>query len=409
MASHSEKKNKFFVPALVAGIIIFGAANSLFAKYQDNLCVDNCNDDDPKRLHHFEQPFWQALQMCVAELLCFIPIAIDRLIKYRCGDTGAIRLPISDDDDVVSNLNGEGKTTPGRIPLEGWNIFLMWIPAFLDLTGMVLMLFGLMYTPVSLYQMTRGALVASVGVFSVLFLKRKLWLYQTLSLVVVMVGVFLVGLSGALRVDRPHVEGDSLLSAHEVTTKGVESLDEITILIGVMLTLSAQVFSAAQFIVEEKIMMVYSLNALEVVAWEGVFETLTLVLTLPFILTHPAASPFFDLGAGWRELTSSPSMIWSAVGLIISFSFFTSSGLAVTRETSAMVRSTADICRTVAIWIMSLMLGWEYLAWPWTLMQLAGFVLVVYGTLVFNGVIRPPPYFRRPAPLSDDIEQFSSQ
>jgi hypothetical protein len=37
---------------------------------------------------------------------------------------------------------------------------------------------GLLYTPVSIYQMTRGALVLFVGVFSVLFLKRKLWLYQ---------------------------------------------------------------------------------------------------------------------------------------------------------------------------------------------------------------------------------------
>lgn len=37
---------------------------------------------------------------------------------------------------------------------------------------------GLLYTPVSIYQMTRGALVLFVGVFSVIFLKRRLWLYQ---------------------------------------------------------------------------------------------------------------------------------------------------------------------------------------------------------------------------------------
>lgn len=37
---------------------------------------------------------------------------------------------------------------------------------------------GLLYTPVSIFQMTRGALVLFVGTFSVIFLKRKLWLYQ---------------------------------------------------------------------------------------------------------------------------------------------------------------------------------------------------------------------------------------
>lgn len=37
---------------------------------------------------------------------------------------------------------------------------------------------GLLYTPVSIYQMTRGALILFVGVLSVIFLRRRLWLYQ---------------------------------------------------------------------------------------------------------------------------------------------------------------------------------------------------------------------------------------
>jgi drug/metabolite transporter (DMT)-like permease len=37
---------------------------------------------------------------------------------------------------------------------------------------------GLLYTPVSIYQMTRGALVLFVGIFSVIFLQRRLWFYQ---------------------------------------------------------------------------------------------------------------------------------------------------------------------------------------------------------------------------------------
>ena len=41
---------------------------------------------------------------------------------------------------------------------------------------------GLLYTPVSLYQMTRGSLVLFVGALSVVFLHRRLWLYQLASL-----------------------------------------------------------------------------------------------------------------------------------------------------------------------------------------------------------------------------------
>lgn len=87
--------------------------------------------------------------------------------------------------------------------------------------------YGLILTPVSLYQMTRGSLVLFVGALSVIFLRRsshlprpasdfdrslhrrshsftfplpgRLFLYQWLSLVGVMIGVALVGLSGALK------------------------------------------------------------------------------------------------------------------------------------------------------------------------------------------------------------------
>lgn len=86
---------------------------------------------------------------------------------------------------------------PGRKlqPLAGWRCILLWLPALCDLTGTTvrsnitfppaprllspqLMNIGLLYTPVSIYQMTRGSLVLFVGVLSVLFLHRHLWLYQ---------------------------------------------------------------------------------------------------------------------------------------------------------------------------------------------------------------------------------------
>jgi drug/metabolite transporter (DMT)-like permease len=41
-----------------------------------------------------------------------------------------------------------------------------------------LMNVGLLYTPVSIYQMTRGALVLFVGILSVFFLHRRLFFYQ---------------------------------------------------------------------------------------------------------------------------------------------------------------------------------------------------------------------------------------
>lgn len=65
------------------------------------------------------------------------------------------------------------------------------------------------------------------------------------------------------------------------------------------------------------------------------------------------------------------------------FNFF---GLSVTRSVSATSRSTIDTSRTLFIWLVSLGLGWESFKW----LQVVGFALLVYGTFLFNDIIRPP-------------------
>jgi hypothetical protein len=74
------------------------------------------------------------------------------------------------------------------------------------------------------------------------------------------------------------------------------------------------------------------------------------------------------------------------VTLLTSYSGFNFFGLSVTRNVSATARSTIDTCRTLFIWIVSLFLGWESFKW----LQVLGFALLVYGTFLFNGLVRPP-------------------
>lgn len=115
-------------------------------------------------------------------------------------------------------------------------------------------------------RMTRGALVLWVGVFSVIFLRRHLFLFQWLSLVTVMLGVCVVGLSGTIfkEVEPESIPGLQVPKA--VTTmkgNGDEELPEtVTALLGVLLILFAQLFTAAQFVLEEKVMARYSVEPL---------------------------------------------------------------------------------------------------------------------------------------------------
>jgi len=274
---------------------------------------------------------------------------------------------------------------------------------------------GLLYTPVSIYQMTRGALVLFVGVLSVIFLRRRLWLYQWVSLIVVMTGVGLVGYSGSLVKD---VVKEVLVLSRMLPSyisdlpelpppEGSDEAEATKVVIGVFFVLFAQIFTATQFVVEEKIMSRYAVAPLVAVGYEGLFGTLSILLFVP-ILSIPAIasqSPFFDLPRGWRQMIDTPTVLYSGLAIACSISLFNYFGLSVTRHVSATARSLTDTCRTLAIWLISLSLGWEKFLWPVSLLQVLGFSLLVYGTFLFNNLVAPPKFLAPPATPSVDPEE----
>ncbi|KDR81811.1 hypothetical protein GALMADRAFT_240034 [Galerina marginata CBS 339.88] len=398
--------SSLYVPFLLAGMILTGSSNSLWSKWQDMQCVENCNDHNPSNHVLYEQPVWQTLQMFVGEMLCFLPVIYTWLKTRR---QSSVQLLADSDQDPPNKLAPQ--------PLQGWKVFLLWIPAACDLTGTTLMNVGLLYTPVSIYQMTRGALVLFVGVFSVIFLRRRLWLYQWVSLIIVMSGVCLVGYSGSLIKDaiKESVVHNlaRALGLHAPLTNATEEPEVTKVLVGIFFILFAQVFTATQFVVEEKILSRYSVTPLVAVGYEGLFGTISILMFVP-ILAIPsvsALSPFFDLPRGWYQMIYTPTVLYSGLAICLSISLFNFFGLSVTRHVSATARSLTDTCRTLSIWIISLGLGWEKLVFPISLLQVLGFSLLVYGTFLFNNLVTPPPCLPVPRPeppvarVSDEEER----
>jgi len=341
--------------------------------------------------------------MFLGEMLCFLPLLYEFLSKRL--RTGAIRLPEEDSDSSLADLSESQKLPLQK--LTGRRILWLWLPALCDLTGTTLMNVGLLYTPVSIYQMTRGALVLFVGILSVVFLRRRLHLYQWLSLVTVMAGVSLVGFSGSLVKDTLRTTALSFVNmfdptapAIELPTDGsVEDAEAAKVVIGVFFILFAQIFTASQFVIEEKILGQYSIPPLLAVGYEGLFGTISVLLLLPLLplIKLPPSSPaaaWFDLVRGWHQLVDTPSVLYSGIVIACSIALFNFFGLSVTKYVSATARSLTDTCRTLAIWIVSLTLGWEILMWPISLLQVAGFGLLVYGTFLFNNLVQPPRFLR---------------
>ncbi|KAI0646875.1 hypothetical protein C8Q79DRAFT_956777 [Trametes meyenii] len=389
----------FYVPVLIAGMLITGSSNSLWSKWQDMQCVENCDAENPASRVLYEQPVWQTLQMFLGEMLCFLPVIFTWVRSRR--QSQPLRLPTDSEEEPAAGAKAE-------IPLQhlhGWKVLLLWFPAACDLTGTTLMNVGLLYTPVSIYQMTRGALVLFVGVLSVIFLRRRLWLYQWISLITVMAGVSLVGLSGSMVKDAVKEPAANLFDEIP-SSEPVEEPEVTKVLVGVFFILFAQIFTAAQFVIEEKIMGRYSVAPLVAVGFEGLFGAVSIVLAMPLLAQYASVSPFFDLPRGWHQMIDTPTVLWSGVVIALSISLFNFFGLSVTRHVSATARSLTDTCRTLSIWIVSLGLGWEVLVWPISLLQVAGFGLLVYGTFLFNRLVSPPRFLRSteasPATPSDD-------
>lgn len=218
----------------------------------------------------------------------------------------------------------------GRIKLRGAKTIMLAAPACCDIAGTTLMNVGLLFVVASIYQMTRGALVLFVGIFSVLFLRRKLYLYKWFALVVVVLGVGVVGLAGALHGDKvgapdtaPESGMKNLVRAAEEISSAAKTPEAVQTIIGVLLIAGAQIFTATQFVLEEWILEHYAIPSLNMVGWEGLFGFLVtmvgmIALHLSVGRTEAGRYGYFDAAEGLREITSNRAIAMSSILIMIS-------------------------------------------------------------------------------------------
>lgn len=221
-----------------------------------------------------------------------------------------------------ANSNGGSRRSPPKpvaseAALSGFRVLLLSLPAICDILGTTLMNAGLLLVAASIYQMTRGALVLFVGLFSVLFLKRHLHLFQWVSLVGVVLGVAVVGLAGAIWPDQKKIPGGDGAHAEEI------GADALLAIVGVLMIAGAQIFTATQFVLEEYLLERSTIDPIRVVGWEGIFGfTVTLLgmIVLHFAIgrtEHGKYGPF-DMVEGWRQWTHNPPVLISSLLIMIS-------------------------------------------------------------------------------------------
>ncbi|SCU91050.1 LAFA_0F01574g1_1 [Lachancea sp. 'fantastica'] len=358
--------NRFYIPFLCVGLVVSGGLNSLLTKFQDNQCVRNCDGSSPV---FFNQPIFQTLQMFVGEMTVLL------VFWSRKSKTGPVDAGI-DNKPVV----------------KGKQHLLLAIPAACDIIASTLLNLSLVMIPVSIYQMTRGAIVFFVALFSVVFLGRKVTRLEWTSLAVIVLGVAVVGYSGqnnALQTEKS--------SSPEHATE--------SLFLGVSFIVLGLVFMAFQFISEEHILTRWQVVPLGLVGFEGLFGSLITFSVLLFghiVYGHANTDSILNLGQAFKDTVSNGNVLISSLLIMASIACFNCFGTSITKHVSATSRSTVDTCRTLLVWLASLTLGWE----SFKVLQLFGFFLLVVGTLVFNGAVEIPERYLPQYLLQDKNAEY---
>nr|CAD7438883.1 unnamed protein product [Timema bartmani] len=237
--------------------------------------------------------------------------------------------------------------------------------------------------------MLRGAVIVFVGIFSMLFLGRKLVAREWCGIVFVIFGLGLVGLSDILLPKNSVHDSSELLN--------LNAPDEHTtsdIILGDLLIIGAQVVAATQMVLEEKYVSGLDIPPLQAVGWEGLFGFTTLgLLLIPFYYIHVpesfsgnSRSVLEDALEAFVQMGNNNLIILAIVGTVVSIAFFNFAGISVTKEMSATTRMVLDSVRTLFIWIFSLALEWQKFHWLQVKTTMCDMIAssVMYVGLVFT-------------------------
>ncbi|EFN78988.1 solute carrier family 35 member F6 [Harpegnathos saltator] len=328
-----------------------GSFNTLSVKFADQQEVVG----DDGQVRHFNHPFMQSSFMFFGEALCFVAFKFFYYYYNRRAD-GSV------DNNVL--------TKGTRI----FNPFILLIPALCDMCATSIMYIGLNMTYASSFQMLRGAVIVFTGIFSIVFLHRKLRAWEWTGIAFVIVGLALVGASDMLTSENADMDTNSMLT-------------------GDLLIIFAQVITAIQMVVEEKFVGEQDIPALQAIGWEGIFGFIGICLVMIPLNFIKAPPPFADNSRGTLEhsvealiqIGNSSKLLIAVIGIAFSIAFFNYAGISVTKEINATTRMILDSVRTVIIWAFSLAFGWQAFHY----MQVIGFTVLLIGMACYNKVVIP--------------------
>eukprot|EP00186_Timspurckia_oligopyrenoides_P003849 CAMPEP_0182446334 /NCGR_PEP_ID=MMETSP1172-20130603/4133_1 /TAXON_ID=708627 /ORGANISM="Timspurckia oligopyrenoides, Strain CCMP3278" /LENGTH=447 /DNA_ID=CAMNT_0024642247 /DNA_START=75 /DNA_END=1418 /DNA_ORIENTATION=+ len=350
----------------VLGLLFFGTACSLLAKVIYFVQAPGLHNDHAIR--KFEKPWFQVLVMFVGMSVCII---LDKQSKKsaKSGDAASK----AESEALLKPADGPSSVSSSPEPKPA-SVWIINIPTLFDLFATGCGTTGLLFTTVSVYQMLRAGQLVFTALLSIMFLRRRLDIFNVAGILIAVCGIALVGYANVV--------------------SQTNAVDKANQMFGVLIILLGQVMQASQIVCEEFLLQTVQMSGVRVVAFEGLFGVFHCVLwVLPLMYVLPgrdhghledSLDSLYMLSSTWR------------VGFVMILDMammlgYNICGMGVTANLTGVHRVIIETLRTLFVWLID-MLCWYvitpgYFGEPWTQyspMQAVGFCFLVLGTLTYN-------------------------
>ncbi|KAJ5068512.1 s-cell enriched with leucine-rich repeat-containing protein slra-related [Anaeramoeba ignava] len=386
----------------IPGMLIFGTLSVVFGKLIYEISAKGENG----KTHKFEKPWFTTDCAFLGMLLAIFVYWIEILFKKKCkkqNQKQLLNLNENENENENENLNenenenqnenlnqnenenlnqneNENLNENGSQKRKWKEYFYVFVPAICDVIATGIMSIGLIWIPASIWQMLRGSMVIFSAIFSVVFFKKKLYLYNWLGILSVCIALVMVGVSC--------IQSDT------------GNFNRRLEIIGIILVVASQIIQAAQIVIEEFLLKNVNMEPLFIVGLEGFWGFMvTSIICLPIVSVLPGND-----GDGIRENTkdsfimmgNSNGLTGLIIGYIFVILFYNIFGMLVTFTFTAVIRTILEALRTLCVWIVDLIIYYKISVYygekwtNWSYLEAGGFILLVLGLFIYKEVIRIP-------------------
>eukprot|EP00727_Mastigamoeba_balamuthi_P009252 m51a1_g495 hypothetical protein (438) ;mRNA; f:248883-250346 len=360
------------------GLLMSGVINTVVTKAADNSYSVGWGGQE----HAFNHPWTQTLYMFIAETFVLMIFITHKLITRR-----------------------RKSDKPHRVETF-FELFppILIVPTILDLLATGVSSIALLYIDASVWQMLTGSLIVFSTILARIFFKRKPLPYKIIGIAVSVIGLVLVGLSSVFTSLKKASDASGASSGSSGDGDGGDKVTVWKIIVGIVLTFVAQLMTAGQVTIEERLLKHRNMNPAQVSGMEGFFGlVLSCFIVLPVVYFCPGDNPssmrrgsYDNAIDAFMQMGHNIPLLFYVLIYILFDAVYNWLSVNIEKYLSAVHYCIIDACRSIFVWAWQLIcyyrieerFGEEWT--KWSAFEVAGFVCLTIGTLLFHGIVKIP-------------------